>query len=96
MRQPKLIECVFFIFSKIRFFLFVEFLLVGYPGEWQGSIQHENGHRCKMCGKTFANMGSLYKHNNVHKGKTRCPICKVLLSRIDHMKRHMVAKHGLL
>ncbi|KAJ9587690.1 hypothetical protein L9F63_018870, partial [Diploptera punctata] len=28
------------------------------------------GHQCKICGKKFLNQGSLYKHKDVHKGKT--------------------------
>jgi hypothetical protein len=80
-------------------FLFVEYLWVGDAGERQGIaglnlVPLVDGHQCKICGKKFLNHGSLYKHNDVHRGKTRCPICQVVFSRTLNMKTHMKTKHG--
>jgi len=72
---------------------------VGDAGDWQGIagvniVPLVDGHQCKICGKKFLNQGSLYKHKDVHKGKTRCPVCQVVFSRTLNMKAHMKTKHG--
>ncbi|XP_012250819.1 protein tramtrack, beta isoform-like isoform X2 [Athalia rosae] len=51
-------------------------------------------HSCKLCGKSFWNRDSMYKHMNMHKGTTQCPVCHKVLSRTTHMKRHLRNRHG--
>lgn len=53
-------------------------------------------HSCKLCGKSFWNRDSMYKHMNMHKGTTQCPVCHKVLSRTTHMKRHLKNRHGWL
>lgn len=48
---------------------------------------------CKYCDASFKRLDSLYKHNSVHKGKTICPVCKAVFSRVAHRTRHMKLKH---
>lgn len=48
---------------------------------------------CKHCGVSFKRLDSLYKHNSVHKGKTVCPVCNAVFSRVAHRTRHMKLKH---
>ncbi|XP_014488010.1 PREDICTED: protein tramtrack, beta isoform-like isoform X5 [Dinoponera quadriceps] len=52
-------------------------------------------HSCKLCGKAFWNRDSMYKHMNMHKGTTQCPVCHKVLSRTTHMKRHLKNRHGV-
>ncbi|XP_011264184.2 broad-complex core protein isoforms 1/2/3/4/5 isoform X1 [Camponotus floridanus] len=56
-------------------------------------IEHPS-HSCKLCGKSFWNRDSMYKHMNMHKGTTQCPVCHKVLSRTTHMKRHLKNRHG--
>ncbi|KAE8746198.1 hypothetical protein FOCC_FOCC007070 [Frankliniella occidentalis] len=49
---------------------------------------------CNICGKDFARENSLSSHRSVHKGSTQCPICFVILSRKQHLKRHLNTVHG--
>ncbi|XP_015596547.1 zinc finger and BTB domain-containing protein 34 isoform X1 [Cephus cinctus] len=58
-------------------------------------IEHPS-HSCKLCGKSFWNRDSMYKHMNMHKGTTQCPVCHKVLSRTTHMKRHLKNRHGWL
>lgn len=58
-------------------------------------IDHPS-HSCKLCGKSFWNRDSMYKHMNMHKGTTQCPVCHKVLSRTTHMKRHLKNRHGWL
>ncbi|XP_072744960.1 uncharacterized protein [Anoplolepis gracilipes] len=55
-------------------------------------IEHPS-HSCKLCGKSFWNRDSMYKHMNMHKGTTQCPVCHKVLSRTTHMKRHLKNRH---
>lgn len=48
---------------------------------------------CKYCDASFKRLDSLYKHNSVHKGKTVCPVCNAVFSRVAHRTRHMRLKH---
>ncbi|KAK6622917.1 hypothetical protein RUM43_008768 [Polyplax serrata] len=48
---------------------------------------------CKFCAASFKRLDSLYKHNSVHKGKTVCPVCNAVFSRVAHRTRHMRLKH---
>lgn len=48
---------------------------------------------CKFCDASFKRLDSLYKHNSVHKGKTVCPVCNAVFSRVAHRTRHMRLKH---
>ncbi|XP_023247907.1 protein jim lovell-like isoform X1 [Copidosoma floridanum] len=83
--------------------------LLSKPGTSSGDrISHESlqdsrtvvieqpSHSCKLCGKTFWNRDSMYKHMNMHKGTTQCPVCHKVLSRTTHMKRHLKNRHGWL
>ncbi|EZA58970.1 hypothetical protein DMN91_011142 [Ooceraea biroi] len=36
----------------------------------------------------------MYKHMNMHKGTTQCPVCHKVLSRTTHMKRHLKNRHS--
>ncbi|XP_049800750.1 broad-complex core protein isoforms 1/2/3/4/5-like isoform X5 [Schistocerca nitens] len=53
-------------------------------------------HCCQTCGKTFRNYESFCKHMPVHEGKTRCPICQVVLCRTSYVKQHMVTVHHVV
>lgn len=57
-------------------------------------VIEQPSHSCKLCGKTFWNRDSMYKHMNMHKGTTQCPVCHKVLSRTTHMKRHLKNRHG--
>ncbi|XP_076284488.1 uncharacterized protein LOC143210988 [Lasioglossum baleicum] len=59
-------------------------------------VIEQPSHSCKLCGKTFWNRDSMYKHMNMHKGTTQCPVCHKVLSRTTHMKRHLKNRHGWL
>ncbi|XP_076226222.1 zinc finger and BTB domain-containing protein 6 isoform X2 [Nomia melanderi] len=59
-------------------------------------VIEQPSHSCKLCGKTFWNRDSMYKHMNMHKGTTQCPVCHKVLSRTTHMKRHLRNRHGWL
>ncbi|XP_047359884.1 zinc finger and BTB domain-containing protein 34-like isoform X2 [Vespa velutina] len=36
-------------------------------------VIEQPSHSCKLCGKSFWNRDSMYKHMNMHKGTTQCP-----------------------
>ncbi|XP_014223410.1 zinc finger and BTB domain-containing protein 14-like isoform X1 [Trichogramma pretiosum] len=57
-------------------------------------VIEQPSHSCKLCGKSFWNRDSMYKHMNMHKGTTQCPVCQKVLSRTTHMKRHLRNRHG--
>ena len=57
-------------------------------------VIEQPSHSCKLCGKSFWNRDSMYKHMNMHKGTTQCPVCHKVLSRTTHMKRHLKNRHG--
>ncbi|KAJ8680929.1 hypothetical protein QAD02_016716 [Eretmocerus hayati] len=64
-------------------------------GDSRSMVQIEQpSHSCKLCGKSFWNRDSMYKHMNMHKGTTQCPVCYKVLSRTTHMKRHLKNRHG--
>ncbi|RXG55073.1 hypothetical protein Avbf_16154 [Armadillidium vulgare] len=48
---------------------------------------------CKVCGKVFKHQGSLVAHYQVHQQRTKCPVCKKVLSRHYHMKVHLLTVH---
>ncbi|XP_063873831.1 protein tramtrack, beta isoform-like isoform X3 [Scylla paramamosain] len=48
---------------------------------------------CKVCGKVFKHQGSLVAHYQVHQLRTKCPVCKKVLSRHYHMKVHLLTVH---
>ncbi|XP_057324778.1 broad-complex core protein isoforms 1/2/3/4/5-like isoform X5 [Microplitis mediator] len=51
-------------------------------------------YRCKICSKEFKHSKSLIHHNNVHSGKTKCPICLRIFSRRNYMINHLRIKHS--
>ncbi|XP_034243688.1 broad-complex core protein isoforms 1/2/3/4/5-like isoform X1 [Thrips palmi] len=61
----------------------------------QSAAQPDLPHTCDLCGKSFRIRDSLYKHRNVHRGNTTCPICRVVLNRKTYLRRHLVAVHGV-
>ncbi|KAK3866877.1 hypothetical protein Pcinc_027619 [Petrolisthes cinctipes] len=70
--------------------------------EWPGIESHpamavnynEGGFPvCKVCGKVFKHQGSLVAHYQVHQLRTKCPVCKKVLSRHYHMKVHLLTVH---
>jgi hypothetical protein len=70
-------------FLKINVFL----LFVGYEGEERLP--------CDVCGKTFGALRSLRYHYAVHMGRTECEICGRIMSRVSHLKTHLLTVHGL-
>ncbi|XP_053631011.1 protein abrupt isoform X2 [Cherax quadricarinatus] len=67
------------------------------PGETQSPVAinfNEGGYPvCKVCGKVFKHQGSLVAHYQVHQLRTKCPVCKKVLSRHYHMKVHLLTVH---
>lgn len=51
-------------------------------------------HQCDECGKSFQIRDSLYKHRNVHRGSTTCPVCYVVLNRRGYLRHHLLQVHG--
>ena len=47
-----------------------------------------------MCGKTFGSVRSLRYHYAVHTGRTECLLCGRIMSRVSHLKAHMLNVHG--
>nr|XP_045584215.1 sex determination protein fruitless-like isoform X2 [Procambarus clarkii] len=66
-------------------------------GEFQSPMAlnyNEGGYPvCKVCGKVFKHQGSLVAHYQVHQLRTKCPVCKKVLSRHYHMKVHLLTVH---
>lgn len=52
-------------------------------------------HHCKLCNKSFSHEKSYEQHKNVHKGRTRCPICAKILCRKYQVKVHLFKQHGV-
>jgi C2H2-type zinc finger/Zinc finger, C2H2 type len=50
---------------------------------------------CNMCGRHFATKKACTLHISTHLGKSTCPVCNRVLSRVSHMRRHMKNVHGL-
>jgi len=48
---------------------------------------------CDLCGKSFKRFDSLTKHQSLHTGRTQCPVCDAVFSRVAHRTRHMKIKH---
>lgn len=65
------------------------------PPPFAGHAGHHLPHTCDLCGKGFRIRDSLYKHRNVHRGNTTCPICRAVLNRSGYLKRHLASVHGL-
>ncbi|XP_071518074.1 uncharacterized protein [Panulirus ornatus] len=67
------------------------------PGDTQSPMSlnyNEGGYPvCKVCGKVFKHQGSLVAHYQVHQLRTKCPVCKKVLSRHYHMKVHLLTVH---
>ncbi|XP_059479493.1 protein bric-a-brac 2-like isoform X11 [Neocloeon triangulifer] len=51
---------------------------------------------CKICSREFRDKKSCQRHVSMHLGKSTCPICKSVLSRVSHLKRHIKNVHGHL
>ncbi|XP_043227969.1 broad-complex core protein isoforms 1/2/3/4/5-like isoform X10 [Amphibalanus amphitrite] len=50
--------------------------------------------RCDQCPQWFRTRKSLGYHSAVHQGRTRCPVCHLVLSRKFALKRHLASAHG--
>lgn len=52
--------------------------------------------RCDRCGVACVNKYRLHEHKKIHTGeaKTPCPYCPKVLSRSQHLKRHVETQHG--
>lgn len=48
---------------------------------------------CTICGKLFSHEKSYEQHKNVHKGRTKCPICDKVLCRKYQLKVHLEKQH---
>ena len=49
---------------------------------------------CDICFKEFTNKKSLQNHRNIHKGRTKCPVCEKVFSTTSNMGLHMRNTHG--
>ena len=49
--------------------------------------------RCDQCPQWFRTKKSLGYHSEVHQGRTRCPVCQLVLSRKFALKRHLASAH---
>ena len=49
--------------------------------------------QCDLCPQWFRARKSLNHHLEVHLGRTRCPVCHMVLSRKFALKRHMARAH---
>ncbi|CAL8133319.1 unnamed protein product [Orchesella dallaii] len=51
---------------------------------------------CQLCGKVFANLQRLQRHNQVHTKEKpyKCPICEKSFSQPNAVKGHLMAIHG--
>jgi hypothetical protein len=49
---------------------------------------------CDVCGKSFGSMKSLRYHYAVHTGRTECALCGKIMSRVSHLKAHMINVHN--
>lgn len=89
------VHCLFCDVKSAPFCLFVDPQQQWVGGPQRG-LQVSERLQCNICGKVFQNRNSLCEHKSVHSGKTQCPVCHAVLSRIRHVRRHMVTKHGWL
>ena len=50
---------------------------------------------CRHCGKTYSHRQSLFRHMQIHRGRTTCVICGDTLGTIIALKQHMKIRHPL-
>ena len=61
---------------------------------WIGEGSNQGGGiTCEICNKSFKSPDSLQKHKAVHQGKTVCPVCRIVFSRVSNMRRHLTNVH---
>ena len=48
-----------------------------------------------MCGVRFQSDASLRAHRLTHLGRTTCPLCSRVLSRVADARRHLHLSHGM-
>jgi hypothetical protein len=44
---------------------------------------------CKLCGETFVSKSSSKDHANVHRGRTKCTVCRKILGSMTGLRNHM-------
>ncbi|KAF0311678.1 Fez family zinc finger protein 1 [Amphibalanus amphitrite] len=50
---------------------------------------------CKVCGRSYKSLVYLRRHEPVHRGATRCPVCLQVYSSISNLTQHMRSVHDL-
>lgn len=53
----------------------------------------EGDFSCELCHYRFHTSNSLYMHQAVHLGETKCPVCRQVFSRKDDMQHHLYSTH---
>ena len=50
--------------------------------------------KCPTCGRSFRAYSSYQKHQALHRGETKCPICLRVFSQKGSMKTHVLLVHN--
>ena len=48
-----------------------------------------------MCSRTYKSLVYLRRHEAVHQGTTRCPVCLVVYSSVSNLQQHMRSVHDM-
>ncbi|GBP05555.1 Sex determination protein fruitless [Eumeta japonica] len=65
--------------------------LVSHYGHAQDYKPYGQAQSCDVCGKV---VGNIKKHMKSHNpGQHKCPLCPIVLTRADNLKRHLRMKH---
>ena len=62
-----------------------------------GSSSGDGGFQCPVCGKSFAQAGTLNRHSKLHAGGSvfMCSVCGSKFNRNDNLIRHKRFAHGV-
>jgi len=63
--------------------------------EYLNAMWENKEFSCDICCKVFTNKKSLQNHRNIHKGRTKCPVCQKVFSTTSNMGLHMRNTHGI-